>query len=247
MLSTVEQKRLQLSKSTEANKKLHLGQFLTPERTSVFMVSLFPDGKGSCRLLDAGAGIGSLSAAFLDRWENGGFHFQQVEVDAFELDSALITYLSQTLEKYNYRCGFVSNIYEEDFIHTAVESLSGDLFAKPLERYTHAILNPPYKKINSHSAYRLALRRVGIETVNLYSAFVALAVAEAASGGQIVAIIPRSFAMGRITARSVTSSLNVQRSATCTCLNHAAKRSRMTKYCRKTSSSAWSVAGCRGR
>jgi hypothetical protein len=57
-------------------------------------------------------------------------------------------------------------------------------------------VRPPYKKISSHSAYRLALRRVGIETVNLYSAFVALAVAEAASGGQIVAIIPRSFCNG---------------------------------------------------
>lgn len=196
MLSAVEQKRLQLSKSTEAKKKSLLGQFLTPEKTAAFMADLFPDGKGYCRLLDAGAGIGSLSAAFLDRWRGGGFHFQHVEVDAFELDHALIRHLSQTLDEYNHRGGFVGNIYEEDFIHAAVDSLSGNLFSKPLERYTHAILNPPYKKINSNSAHRLALRRVGIETVNLYSAFVALAVAQAAPGGQIVAIIPRSFCNG---------------------------------------------------
>ena len=62
--------------------------------------------------------------------------------------------------------------------------------------YTHAILNPPYKKINSKSAQRLALRSVGIETVNLYSAFVALALAEVSIGGQVVAIIPRSFCNG---------------------------------------------------
>ena len=196
MLSAVEQKRLQLSKSTAAKKKSLLGQFLTPEKTAAFMAGLFPDGKGFCRLLDAGAGIGSLSAAFLDRWRGGGFHFQHVEVDAFELDHALVRHLSQTLDKYNHRGDFVGNIYEEDFIHAAVDSLSGNLFSKPLERYTHAILNPPYKKINSNSAHRLALRRVGIETVNLYSAFVALAVAQAAPGGQIVAIIPRSFCNG---------------------------------------------------
>ncbi|MEZ5449799.1 MAG: Eco57I restriction-modification methylase domain-containing protein [Thiolinea sp.] len=89
-----------------------------------------------------------------------------------------------------------TGIEGKDFIHAAVESLSGSLFAKPLPRYTHAILNPPYKKMNSNSAHRLALRRVGIETVNLYSAFVALAVALAAPGGQIVAIIPRSFCNG---------------------------------------------------
>ena len=101
-----------------------------------------------------------------------------------------------TLEKYNYRGNFVANIHGEDFIYAAVESLSSNLFSRDIESYTHAIINPPYKKINSHSAHRLALRRVGVETVNLYSAFVALAVALAAPGGQIVAIIPRSFCNG---------------------------------------------------
>jgi len=36
-----------------------------------------------------------------------------------------------------------------------------------LKRFSHAILNPPYKKINSNSEHRLILRRMGIETVNL--------------------------------------------------------------------------------
>ncbi|MBT8421052.1 MAG: Eco57I restriction-modification methylase domain-containing protein [Gammaproteobacteria bacterium] len=160
------------------------------------MASFFQDGTGHCRLLDAGAGIGSLSAAFLDRWRAGRFHFQRVELDAFEIDHALTSHLSQTIERYNHGGDFAANIYEEDFIHSAARSLSGDLFSKALEGYTHAILNPPYKKINSNSTHRLALRRVGIETVNLYSAFVALAVALTVTGGQIVAIIPRSFCNG---------------------------------------------------
>ncbi|XGB43730.1 MAG: Eco57I restriction-modification methylase domain-containing protein [Nodosilinea sp. LVE1205-7] len=160
------------------------------------MANLFPNGSGFCRLLDAGAGIGSLSAAFLDRWGNGGFDFQGVEVNAFELDRALTEDLSKTLNKYSHQANFSANIYGEDFIHAAADSLSGHLFSRPLVHYTHAILNPPYKKINSSSAHRLALRRVGIETVNLYSAFVALAVAQAVPGGQVVAIIPRSFCNG---------------------------------------------------
>jgi adenine-specific DNA-methyltransferase len=197
LLSVVEQKRLHLSKSTEADKKSLFGQFFTPEKTAIFMASLVADGEGCCRLLDAGAGIGSLSAAFLDRWRKGGFRFKQVEVDAFELDSALIKCLAQTLEKYDYKeSDFSCNIYTEDFIHAAVNSLTGNFFSAPLKLYTHVILNPPYKKINSHSAHRSALRRVGIETVNLYSAFVALAVALTAPSGQIVAIIPRSFCNG---------------------------------------------------
>lgn len=196
MVSVIEQKRLYISRNTEAKKKSQFGQFLTPERTAAFMASLFPDAGGSCRLLDAGAGIGSLSAAFLDRWKSGGFHFENVEVYAFEIDHSLHPYLSQTLAKYSQCKDLVSEIRDEDFIINSVESLSLSLFSESLITYTHAILNPPYKKINSNSAHRLALRRVGIETVNLYSAFVSLAVAQATPGGQIVAIIPRSFCNG---------------------------------------------------
>ncbi|MBF0235806.1 MAG: Eco57I restriction-modification methylase domain-containing protein [Desulfamplus sp.] len=160
------------------------------------MASLFPEGKGNCHLLDAGAGIGSLSAAFLERWASGDFYFQRVELDAFEIDASLHPYLDQTLEKYRNNLDFIPTIWSDDFIHVAVDWLSGNFFAEKLPNYTHAILNPPYKKINSNSSYRLALRDVGIETVNLYSAFVALAVALVAQGGQIVAIIPRSFCNG---------------------------------------------------
>lgn len=160
------------------------------------MAGLFPDSEGFCRLLDAGAGIGSLSAAFLEKWRTGGFHFQSVGLDAFEIDSTLHPHLTRTFVKYSHSGDFIANIRGDDFIHAATEALSGSLFSQPVEFYTHAILNPPYKKINSRSAYRLALRRVGIETVNLYSAFVALAVAMAAPSGQIVAIIPRSFCNG---------------------------------------------------
>ena len=196
MRSIIEQQRVQISRNTNAKKKSHLGQFFTPERTAVFMANLFPDSEENCRLLDAGAGIGSLSAAFLNRWKSGGFGFRHVEIDAFELDQTLRPYLLETLEDYKEQGNLAANIYGEDFIRVASEFVSGNLFAKRLKGYTHAILNPPYKKINSKSEHRLLLRHAGIETVNLYSAFVALSVALMIPGGQIVAITPRSFCNG---------------------------------------------------
>ncbi|CUS33787.1 Eco57I restriction-modification methylase domain-containing protein [Candidatus Nitrospira nitrificans] len=195
MLSEVEQARLRLSKGTDGKKKAQFGQFLTPARTAAFMAGLFPAADGICHLLDAGAGIGSLTAAFLERCRSGDLRFQRVELDAFEIDGSLHAQLAQTLSKYRSSM-FFAHVCGDDFIHAAVDSLSGDMFAKSFPKYSHAILNPPYKKISGNSAHRLALRRVGIETVNLYSAFVALAVAQAAPGGQIVAIIPRSFCNG---------------------------------------------------
>ena len=90
MLSEVEKTRLRVSKSTEAKRKSQLGQFLTPARTAQYMARLFnPTTSGVCRLLDPGAGIGSLSSAFLERCISGDLTFDKVEITAFELDELL--------------------------------------------------------------------------------------------------------------------------------------------------------------
>lgn len=180
--------RRKVSPHITLNHKAEFGQFMTPSSVAHFMASLFPStALPTCRLLDAGAGIGTLSCAFLDRWVRGEFVFKSVEAFAYEVDDKLHNHLAQHLNAY---ADVHSHIVAGDFIEqVTAEDIQG-------QGYTHAILNPPYKKINSNSHHRTALRRVGIETVNLYSAFVALAVMLAAPGGQIVAIIPRSFCNG---------------------------------------------------
>ncbi len=188
LLDTADSVRREVAPRTAQKHKAEFGQFMTPSSVARFMASLFPPSTlQTCRLLDAGAGVGALSCAFLDRWVTGGFGFESVEAMAYEIDEKLRGHLAQHLAGYN--C-VTPRIIAGDYIELAT--------AKGLQDrgYTHAILNPPYKKINSQSDHRLALRTVGIETVNLYSAFVALAVGEAAPGGQIVAIIPRSFCNG---------------------------------------------------
>jgi len=197
LLSVVEKSRASISKATEPKKKSKLGQFFTPIKIAQFMAGLFTrKGEENCRLLDAGAGIGSLSAAFLERWESGGFDFKRIEIDAFEIDETLHPYLNQTIDGYKNHTDVTFTIRSNDFIESAVNSLSGNLFIKALPKYTHAILNPPYKKIRSDSIHRNALRKIGIETVNLYSAFVALSLNLLEDHGQLVAIIPRSFCNG---------------------------------------------------
>ena len=187
-LDTADSVRREVAPRTAQKHKAEFGQFMTPSSVARFMASLFPPSTlQTCRLLDAGAGVGALSCAFLDRWVTGGFGFESVEATAYEIDEKLRGHLAQHLAGYS---RVTPRIIAGDYIELATAEGLQD------RGYTHAILNPPYKKINSQSAHRLALRSVGIETVNLYSAFVALAVAEAAPGGQIVAIIPRSFCNG---------------------------------------------------
>lgn len=185
--------RREASAKLNRQRKVELGQFLTPSSVARYMASLFPAGSlETARLLDAGAGVGSLSAAFLDRWATGGFPFKRVEATAYEIDDSLRRHLSRTMESYAERLNIGLLIQGTDFIEAAINQIQ----FHPRQRFTHAILNPPYKKISSLSRHRLLLRHVGIETVNLYSAFVALAVLLMEHHGQMVVIIPRSCCNG---------------------------------------------------
>ncbi len=193
MLSAVEKTRLRVSKSTEAKRKSQLGQFLTPARTAQYMAGLFyPATEGACRLLDPGAGIGSLSSAFLERCISGDLSFSKVKITAFEFDEILHKELENTFASYSERISLSCEIVGGDFIEEAINRIQ---FCRN-DNFSHAILNPPYKKISSDSRHRFLLRQAGIETVNLYSAFVALALALMEPHGQVVAIIPRSFCNG---------------------------------------------------
>lgn len=192
LLENVDAVRKEIGRNISQKRKSEMGQFMTPSTVARFMVSLFSSSNlHAVRLLDAGAGIGSLSGAFLDSIAAGDLASQHVEVVAYEIDDKLRNHLSRTLKEYQGKLNLDVSVLSGDFIEEAV-----NLILKREKRFTHAILNPPYKKINSTSRHRLLLRQVGIETVNLYSAFVALTIELMQPGGHIVAIIPRSFCNG---------------------------------------------------
>lgn len=167
-------------------RKAELGQFFTPEPIAAFMAARFPDAcKAHVRLLDAGAGAGILTREFLRRAADGRFGARCSAV-AYEIDPVVRRELQNAV------AGFADvEVRGDDFILSAVGALRSHG-----ERFTHAILNPPYKKMASRSVHREALRSVGIETVNFYSAFVALALLSLEPGGFLCAIIPRSFCNG---------------------------------------------------
>ncbi|MFN8379366.1 MAG: Eco57I restriction-modification methylase domain-containing protein [Anaerolineae bacterium] len=183
---------------TSATRKAELGQYFTSAPIASFMASLFAAIQDSeVSLLDAGAGNGMLTAAFVDRWLTDSSDGCHAHVTAYELDEEMVGYLEDALNSYATRAyeeghTLTSNVYRDDFIEAASRILLDDHF----EGFTHAILNPPYKKLGNHSYHKQLLQDVGIESVNLYSAFVALAILLLRPHGELVAIIPRSFCNG---------------------------------------------------
>jgi len=196
--------RLDAASKLDPKKRSALGQFMTPVSIARFMASLF-DGfaEKKISLLDAGAGVGSLSAAFIEEICTHKSKPAGINITAYEIEPIMLDYLESTMNDSQILCShsgisMTAHIKTNDFIEDSVAFLSHDLFnaCKVDELYTHAILNPPYKKINSTSGHRKWLRNVGIETPNLYAAFLALAIKRLKPGGEIVAIIPRSFCNG---------------------------------------------------
>ena len=171
----------------DRQRRAVIGQFLTPATTATFAASLFPDPTGSVRLLDPGAGAGALLGAFLDIHAASA---ADAAVTAVEVDEAVTAPLRALLAFYEERGAAVS-LMAEDFVEWAVPQVVAGR-----RSFTHAILNPPYKKIGTRSCARQELSRAGIETVNIYAGFTALALELLEDGGELVAIIPRSFCNG---------------------------------------------------
>lgn len=176
----VDSLRHEANAKLDPRRKSALGQFMTPYRVAQFMANLFTRRDGAV-LLDAGAGIGSLTLAASET-------LNVARAEAWELDPVMITYLESNLEG----LGVPYEVHEKDFVLDSVDRIQ----FMTGTRFTHAILNPPYKKITAQSPHRFACRQVGLETVNLYTAFLALAILQMQKLGEIVIIIPRSFCNG---------------------------------------------------
>lgn len=201
MLERLDQTRIEASLNLDPKQRAKLGQFFTPAKTARLMAALFAANTPAIRLLDAGAGIGLLTAAFIDQLCRRETRPELVSVVAFELDPVLIPLLEETFSACRAACEnagitFEAEIRQEDFIAAATASLSRGLFGSPLLPFDCAVLNPPYRKINSGSRERLLLRSLGIETTNLYTGFLALVAGLLKPGGELVAITPRSFCNG---------------------------------------------------
>ncbi len=191
-----------ISANQRLNPKMKgaLGQFMTGQPICTFMASLFNRVAGDIRLLDPGCGVGSLSAAFIDKVLAEG-KANSIFAELFEIESVMMPYLQDVVdsckrESKKSGVSFDYAIHEQDFILNQAVKVENSLLGDAGARFTHAILNPPYKKIGTEGVHRKALRYAGIETVNLYAGFVALAIKLLEDGGELVAIIPRSFCNG---------------------------------------------------
>ncbi len=151
------------------------------------MSSMFTNLEGSISLLDPGCGLGSLFVSVIEESLLRGYK-GVVTIRGFDIDHSLDEEIINTIKLCHKRLNGACDIaiQHSDFLLTDIK-----------EEFSHVIMNPPYKKISRNSEHRKYLKEnIGLETGNLYSAFLAKAIKHTSKGGEIVAIIPRSFANG---------------------------------------------------
>lgn len=189
----LEKERLSHAVKISIHHKEALGQYFTPYSIAKFMSSLFPVTDKKIKLLDPGAGIGTLTCSFMERVAQEGWNIPDIRIAAYDIDKNVHSDLAKNISLASSLFGKSEyKISSEDFL----EKTSFEYMWKINETYTHVIMNPPYKKISTNSKERRATRNFGLETVNLYSAFMGAAIALTEDKGFIVAIVPRSFCNG---------------------------------------------------
>jgi adenine-specific DNA-methyltransferase len=200
-LASKLQRRYEAATSPAGRKKK--GQFFTPTVVCRFMASLFSAIPNHFRLLDAGAGMGALSAGVcqmvLERRSPCS-----LEIHLFENDPALVPFLEENmgswrgaLERAGNRLNYT--VYAEDFL-TRASACAGQpgLFddGKDMGEFDGAIMNPPYFKIRGDSAHAKANSEIVHGQPNIYALFMARAAGLLRPQGEMVAITPRSFCNG---------------------------------------------------
>ncbi len=200
-IEKIENWRREAKSAIPAPERSAKGQFFTSLSIASFMASLFSVNRERLTILDPGAGTGMLSAACVMQLCSREKPPRSLEITAYESDSRLIEYLRKGFHLCAGFCEergieFRGDIIAKDFLKEAVAQVSLGLFRSPSRPFDLAILNPPYKKIKSQSETRQILNRAGIETGNLYSAFIWLSSRLLHENGELVAISPRSFCNG---------------------------------------------------
>jgi adenine-specific DNA-methyltransferase len=198
LASKVDAIRVRAASELDQSRRSELGQFFTPWSVASLMASMSVPPAGALRLLDPGAGVGSLTAAWLSNACARPVRPESVHIVAYEVDQALLRFLERTLKlarsaAKEFGVAVSWDIRNADYIAEGAKAIGT---VASVERFDAAIINPPYRKIRSDAESRATLRTVGIESSNLYTAFLAITLRLLKQHGQLTAITPRSFCNG---------------------------------------------------
>ncbi|HJT04865.1 MAG TPA: N-6 DNA methylase, partial [Pseudonocardiaceae bacterium] len=156
LTTRAEIRRVSALQTLSRDQQASLGQFFTPERAAALIADLprLPEA-GRFRVLDPGAGSGSLTAALVARVLRQ-CPAVELEIVAVEIDPEVEHYLRETLADLTETARTVDvKVAAETVLGDYIE-LSTRVTTKPavLDRaFDLVIMNPPYRKLGRNDAH----------------------------------------------------------------------------------------------
>jgi adenine-specific DNA-methyltransferase len=181
-----KEKRKAGHQASVVGNKTRYAQYFTPRGVANFMVGMFARTQSAqASVLDPGAGEGILGLSLMEDLQGNGI---QVSATMVEIDEHIFQVLKRGIGQGTDNT--VINLVNGDFTKEAF-----GLFCEG-KRFSHVIMNPPYFKLQREGEASDYLLSRGVSVTNIYAAFMWLGLMLLEDGGQLVAIVPRSFCNG---------------------------------------------------
>jgi adenine-specific DNA-methyltransferase len=168
--------------------------------TARFMVELYniPQNMKSVSVLDAGAGSGILSCAFIERMEKLDF-VEDIELTCYENDNNVLPLLRDNIRycKQHSHKNITVNIITDNYILCQYLDFNNMIGCNPNPtKFDFVIGNPPYMKISKDALEATSMPKVCYGAPNLYFIFASMGLFNLKDNGEMVYIIPRSWTSG---------------------------------------------------
>jgi adenine-specific DNA-methyltransferase len=192
------------AKTVTTQHKKDNGQFFTPTAIAHFMSGLVKQTKDKLKILDPGCGTAILSSSLIETLVEKNDNLQEIELVVYETDKDILPYTQVTLDylktwlKKN-GVEFKATLDTNDFVLENKDcfELSNTLFLEPKNTpFDIVISNPPYFKIPKEDKRAVVAKSIVWGQPNIYSIFLMTAAKLLKNGGELIFIIPRSFAAG---------------------------------------------------
>ncbi|MCK0192916.1 N-6 DNA methylase [Arenibacter sp. F20364] len=187
---------LQYTATVTKEHKKGKGQFFTPSEISSFMGNIASKPKSkNISILDPGCGTAILTCSLIEKLIE--FDLESIELTAYETDYKLFAYTEQSLQNLKIwlaekRVEFRYTIIANDFIEDMAIALE-----KHKESFDYIISNPPYFKLSKDDKRVNLFQHLVKGQPNIYSFFMAVSVNLLKANGELIFIVPRSFASGQ--------------------------------------------------
>jgi adenine-specific DNA-methyltransferase len=192
------------AKTVTIQHKKDNGQFFTPTEIAQFMARLVRHKKSQLKILDPGCGTAILSSSLIETIILRGDTVKEIELVVYETDKDILPYTQATLDYLGTwlqrkKVDFRATLDTNDFVlenRDCFEQAS-TLFYEPKNAvYDIVISNPPYFKIGKDDKRAVVAKSIVWGQPNIYSIFLMTAAKLLKYSGELVFIIPRSFAAG---------------------------------------------------